>query len=212
MRPGRRAYENQILRVVANDGADGVGVAFDRAPVAAVSVNRFVEDFVDDVRHVFVLFGNRFEKCLCEGCFLVGAVAMPVDNDVDIALDGGRNHVVDQIETVIRGTFVRTFTCQLVCCASVAIVVLDAECETEYINFEVFGGPGDNVLVVVGFPCAIGPKQAYSAEHHLLIVLFADNLVSTGVESSVIRYGADAFGSAVDCCRECGGSDKHRQT
>ena len=102
LRPGRRTYENQVLRVVADERADCVGVAFDCAPVATIPVNRLVVDFVDDVRHVFVLFGNCFEECLCESRFHVGAVTMPVDNDVDIAFDGRGDHVVYQAEIVVR--------------------------------------------------------------------------------------------------------------
>jgi len=118
-----------------------VGVVLDCAPVATATANRFVIDFIDDVRDILVLLGNLGEEVLGKACFEVGSVAVPVDNDIDVVFDSGLDHSVDGRKLAFRRLRVRNLVVQLVLGSAIGVVVFNTHGIAEHVNFEIVYNP-----------------------------------------------------------------------
>ena len=139
LRPVRRTDDDQVLGVGTDARNNLVCVVLDGVPVSTATADRFVVNFVNDVRHVLVLQGNLLEKVLGDGCFLVSSVAMPVDNDIDVVFNSRLDHLVDHGQLAFRVGLVTTI--HGVLGAAIAIVVFNAHGKTEHVNFEVVYDP-----------------------------------------------------------------------
>ena len=80
------SHENQVVGIFADDWNDLVGVGFNVAPR---NIFGFVEQFENDVVVFAVGLSHFFEEILGSIRLLCGFMRMPVDNHVNVVLDGG---------------------------------------------------------------------------------------------------------------------------
>lgn len=81
LRPGRRADDNQIIRIDRADcGDDGLRIRFDHT--APGNLQGLIIDFIDDMVPVAVASGHILEETDGLSPLAFGIVRMPVDNDV----------------------------------------------------------------------------------------------------------------------------------
>ena len=88
------AHEHQVVGILANHFDDLVGVVLDIAPR---NLLRFVVDFENHVVVLAIGFGHFFKEILGGIGLLVGFVGMPVDNHVNVVLDGRFDNGLDKL-------------------------------------------------------------------------------------------------------------------
>ena len=126
---------------------------------------------------------------------------MPVDDDVDVVLDGCLDHDVN-LALLRVGISKEGISCiEFVARAAIAVVVVDTHGVTEYVNFQVVDGPLDDFLVVVLDTGCIGPEHAHTADHGFLAVLLTHNLAAICAEGSKVLDGPYAEGFGRGCSR-----------
>ena len=86
--PMRTAHQDDGIRLDSTDGADDfLGIGLHLLPRI---LYRFVEDLIDDIGHAFVASGHLRKEGF--GLFGADAVAVPVDDDINILGNGGINN------------------------------------------------------------------------------------------------------------------------
>ena len=137
--PLRRTHNNQVLRVCPNGRNYRIGVVLDGAPIA--TRHRFTINLINNVRYIHVLLGNRSEKRLGKGCFLMSSMAVPVDNDVNIVFDSGFYHLVDHGKLEVRRLCIGKLVVNCVLGAAIDVIISDTHDIAENIYLEIIHRP-----------------------------------------------------------------------
>mmetsp|Transcript_8149 Transcript_8149/g.25135 ORF Transcript_8149/g.25135 Transcript_8149/m.25135 type:complete len:724 (-) Transcript_8149:776-2947(-) len=156
-----RPHNDEVVRDCADDVNDLLGIAFDglesrRGGVGHGTpwrVDWFVVDLEDDVRIGAVVCRHEFEECLGLVEVVLGVVAVPVDDDVDAAGDGGFDDNAHSALVTIR-------------IVQVARFLVDAHGGAHDVAHPVVDERVDDALVVElgAFPPRVAPEQAHPGE------------------------------------------------
>ena len=158
------AHQNQVVRVFANNRYNLVSIGLDSAPF---NVGGFIVDFENNVFILTVCLRHLLEEALGFICLLVSLMRMPVDNHIDVVLDGRFDNGLQHVLLITGST------------GKVAPFIIpgfiDTHGKTDNFNFHVPYHGIDCIFRIEGGSCIIGgtPIKAHAAHLHFGTILDA---------------------------------------